>query len=353
MKKRRVYAMGAVVLLLLLGGWIMVQVATTPSPEALQIPVAMAAQPAPPSADLAAAAQHFLDTLNDEQRAQAVFSFDSAERFNWHFVPRTRQGLGLGAMTDAQRTAAYALLQTALTEKGYAKATGIVELEGILGRDPGRYYVSVFGTPSVAEPWGWRFEGHHLSLNFSSVTQTVVAATPSFWGANPAEVRQGERSGWRVLAAEEDEARALWNLLTDAQQQRARIANQAPRDIITGADRHARLERFEGLPAAEMTTTQQAQLQVLLDVYLNNMAADVATTQRDAIDDAGLDALYFAWAGSAERGEAHYYRLHGPTVLIEYDNIQNGANHIHAVWRDLQDDFAEDLLRQHYEQHAH
>jgi hypothetical protein len=212
--------------------------------------------------------------------------------------------------------------------------------------------VTIFGPPSKDAPWGWRFEGHHLSLNYTSVTDEL-AATPAFFGANPAEVPRGDRKGWRLLAAEEDRARALLGLLDDAQRAQAVIATAAPRDVITGADRHARLERFEGLPASAMTPAQRDTLLRLVEEYVHNMPPDVAAAQWAKMEEAGLDKLHFAWAGSARRGEGHYYRIHGPTLLIEYDNTQNDANHVHSVWRDLDDDFGEDLLRKHYDENGH
>jgi len=307
------------------------------------------------------AARAFLALLDDDARATAHRTFDSEERFNWHFIPRRRNGLPLKAMTDAQREAAHTLLQSALSEQGYTKASNVMALERILGvlennpshRDPDNYYVTIFGTPSPEAPWGWRFEGHHLSLNFSSVTNALVATTPAFFGANPGEVLSGEHKGWRVLAVEEDRARSLLALLDDAQRARAMIATTAPNDVITGADRHARLERYEGLPASAMTPAQRDTLLHLIELYTHNMPSGVAAAEWERIRASGIDSLYFAWAGSTERGEAHYYRIHGPTLLLEYDNTQNNANHIHTVWRGFDRDFGEDLLRRHYEESDH
>ena len=346
MQARTLFALGG----LLLGGAALFALAQVNTPPA-----------ALPATGMEEAAQAFLDLLDDDQREQAHMAFDSEERFNWHFVPRNRNGLPLKAMTDRQREAAHALLRSALSERGYEKATNVVELEGILGvlennptrRDPEKYYVTIFGTPSKEAPWGWRFEGHHLSLNFSSVTNEVVATTPAFFGANPAEVPRGDRKGWRVLHAEEDRARALLGLLNDDQRARAMIAETAPRDIITGADRHARLQGFEGLPAASMTPAQRDSLLRLVEEYTHNMPSDVAAATWARIEEAGIDRLHFAWAGSDRRGQGHYYRIHGPTLLLEYDNTQNNANHIHTVWRGFDNDFGEDLLRNHYEESDH
>ena len=314
-----------------------------------------------PAASMEEAAQAFLDLLDDDAHARAYMAFDSDERFNWHFVPRRRQGLPLKAMTARQQEAAHALLQSALSQRGYEKTTSVIELEGVLGglesnptrRDAENYYVTIFGTPSKATPWGWRFEGHHLSLNYTSVTDELLAATPAFFGANPAEVPRGDRKGWRVLAIEEDRARTLLALLDEAQRDRAMIASTAPRDIITGADRHARLERFEGLPASAMTPAQRDTLLRLVEAYIHTMRPDIAAAQWTKMEEAGIGELHFAWAGSTRRGEGHYYRIHGPTLLIEYDNTQNDANHVHSVWRGFDNDFGEDLLRKHYQESDH
>jgi hypothetical protein len=310
--------------------------------------------------DVAAAAEAFLGSLDDATRARAVFPFDGEERFDWHFIPRERKGLPLKDMTGEQRTAAHVLMQSVLSSQGYLKATGVMQLEGILGaltnsarRDPEDYYFQIFGTPGQDDPWGWRFEGHHISLNFTSATNEMTVATPAFMGSNPAEVRGGPFAGWRLLGAEEDRARTLLGMLSEAQRAKAIIADTAPRDIITGNDRHARLERFEGLPASEINDIQREALLYLIGEYVHNARPDIARARMEKIHEAGIDNLYFAWAGSVRRGEGHYYRVHGPTVLIEYDNTQGNANHVHSVWRDLEDDFGEDLLRKHYEESDH
>lgn len=307
------------------------------------------------------AAQHFISLLDSDQLRHAVYEFEDTTRYDWHFVPRERTGLPLRSMTAAQRAAGHALLRSTLSAAGYLKATGIMHLEQILGilenrpdrRDPEAYFFWIFGTPSLTEPWGWRFEGHHLSMNFTSVADSLVVATPTFLGANPATVPSGPFAGTRVLGAEEDLARELILSLTDRQRARAILAEEAPRDIITGADRHVTLERMEGLPASDMTEVQRVMLRAVLMEYVGNMDPSIAERQLAKLEAAGMGRLHFAWAGSVEPGEGHYYRIHGPTVLIEYDNTQNDANHVHSVWRDLTDDFGGDLLRQHYDRAGH
>lgn len=307
------------------------------------------------------AAEAFLSTLDDDERQRATFAFDNEERYNFHFTPIPREGLPLADMTMDQIRAVHALLRTALSSRGYLKATSIMQLEYVLRtiesprwrRDPELYYVSIFGTPAEGEPWGWRFEGHHLSLNYTSVTSELTATTPAFFGANPAEVRTGERTGLRVLGAEEDLGRHLVQMLDDRQQEIAIIATDAPRGMITGNDRKAQLEEMAGIPASELTSDQRNLLWALVQEYVRNARPDLAEQQLQKIRDAGFDEIHFAWAGSTTLGEPHYFRVHGPTVLIEFDNTQGDGNHIHSVMRDLTDDFGEDLLRQHYDEHDH
>jgi hypothetical protein len=309
-----------------------------------------------PAGQPVAAAHAFLALLDAEQRARATRTFDDPERFEWFFTPVPRNGLPLGQMTTEQRAAALRLLQSVTSSQGYLKATGVLHLEGILAvledrpdrRDPENYHVWIFGTPSPDQPWGWRFEGHHISLNFTS-HDGVTVSTPAFLGANPARVPSGPFAGWRLLANEEDLARALVRSLDAAQRERAIISATAPPDIITGNDRRASLERMEGLPVAAMTAHQRALFMRLLAEYVGNADPAIARPRMARIEEVGLDHLHFAWAGSLAVGGPHYYRIHGPTVLIEYDNIQNDANHVHSVWRDLENDFGEDILRRHYE----
>jgi hypothetical protein len=309
-------------------------------------------------AEMREAAVAFIETLDDSGRAAALIPFEDEERFNWYYTPRDRRGFSIQNMTLEQRRAAHDLMQSALSRQGYLKATSIMRLEEILLelndmpqlRNPEAYYFSIFGTPSADAPWGWRLEGHHLSLNYSSVSDSLIAVTPAFMGSSPAEVRTGPYAGLRVLGVQEDLARELLFSLTDEQRTRAVISETAPRDIVTRNQREALLEQFEGLPASEMTPAQQAILRELIHEYTHNMKDGPAQEQMAKIEAAGFDQLYFAWAGSGERGQPNYHRVHGPTVLIEHDNTQSNGNHIHSVWRDLTNDFGEDLLRLHYEQ---
>ena len=310
---------------------------------------------------MATAADVFIETLSADQRDQGTWEMDAEQRFDWHFIPRERYGVLLKDMNPEQRTAAHGLLQSVLSSQGYLKATGVMQLEGILGviegrpdrRDPEDYYFNIFGTPSEDGAWAWRFEGHHISMNFASAGGGVPSVTPTFMGSNPALVGEGPNAGRRLLGAEEDLARELLALLSAAQLRTVIIEAEAPRDIITGNARMVEFDTYQGLRASEMNATQSHALMLVIREYLNNASAEVADAKMQEILDAGLENLHFAWAGSTERGEGHYYRIHGPTVLIEYDNTQGGANHVHSVLRDPQNDFGDDLLRRHYEEADH
>jgi len=306
------------------------------------------------------AANAFIEVLGEAERERALYTLDDPERFNWVFVPTTRDGLAFREMSVEQRTAAHALLAATTSSQGYQKAVGVMRLEELLAqleerpdfRDPEDYHFWIFGEPSVTEPWGWRFEGHHISLSFTS-SDGMIVATPSFIGANPARVEEGVFAGWRLLAKEEDLARELLMSLDGAQRTRAVIQADAPNDIITGNDREVTITERSGLPASAMNAEQRDLLLRLVSEYTGNMDQSIASKQMAKIEESGFGELHFAWAGGGEPGERHYYRIHGPTVLIEYDNTQNGANHIHSTWRDLTDDFGEDLLRRHYEESDH
>ncbi|MBI2929783.1 MAG: DUF3500 domain-containing protein [Verrucomicrobia bacterium] len=314
-----------------------------------------------PAEEMAEAAHNFLAALAPEQRAKATFEWKDDERLNWHFIPRARKGIPFKEMTPAQRPLAHALLSTGLSQRGYAQATTIMSLEQILleleqgkgpTRDPELYFVSIFGQPDEQGTWGWRVEGHHLSVNFT-VVGGQIAAAPSFFGSNPGEVRDGPRQGLRVLGEEEDLGRQLVKSLTDAQRKTAIIDATAPKDILTEAKRKVTPLEQTGLAYAKMTASQRRLLGELVRMYAHRHRPDVAHKDLEKIEKAGWGKLRFAWAGGVERGEGHYYRVQGPTFLLEYDNTQNNANHIHSVWRDFANDFGEDLLRRHYQEVPH
>jgi len=332
---------------------------------AILVAAFMGRAPESPLADtgsrMASAAEAYVATLGSAERDRGTWELDAEQRFDWHFVPWERYGVRFRDMNPEQRTAAHGLLQSVLSSQGYLKATGVMQLEGILGqiegrpdrRDPQDYYFNIFGTPSGDGAWAWRFEGHHISMSFTAAGDAPPSVTPAFLGSNPHVVGEGPNAGRRLLGAEEDLARELLALLTDAQLRTAIIEAEAPQDIVTGNARRVELDHFEGLPASEMNDAQTHALMRVIEEYLNNASAEVADAQMHRIHEAGLENLHFAWAGSTERGEGHYYRIHGPTVLIEYDNVQGGANHVHSVWRDPENDFGDDLLRRHYAEVEH
>jgi hypothetical protein len=304
--------------------------------------------------------------LNDGQRAAASFPFGDPERTRWAYVPQRRTGIPLQAMDAGQRAAAFDLLGTGLSERGTGLARGIIELEGILRdlegaagnlggprRDPELYYMALFAGPGGTHPWGWSFEGHHLSVNVTDLGPHGQIVAPLFMGANPARVPSGPREGARLLAAEEDLAFELLQMLDPRQRARATIAAQTFSDIVTRNVPVVEPMAFAGLPAAEMTIGQQRQLRRLLELYAGRMADSSASRQLRRVEEAGFGRLHFAWAGAHQPREPHYYRIHGPTVLVEYDNIDSGANHVHTVWRDLENDFGGDLLRRHYARQPH
>ncbi|MBL9157495.1 MAG: DUF3500 domain-containing protein [Verrucomicrobiales bacterium] len=316
------------------------------------------------AADMADAAKVLLASLTDDQKAKMVYELTDEERENWHFIPKPfegdgmRGGLTLKDMRPDQRHLAYALLSTALSHRGYTTALEIMSLEQVLWelenqapkRDTLMYYISIFGEPG-SKAWGWRWEGHHLAQNFTIVDGKVVAATPNFFASNPGEVREGPRAGLRVLAGEEDVARRLVQSLDDAQKAKAVTGAEAPEDILTSAEKKVGPLGGEGIGYAALNPEQQKNLKELMDVYIRRVKPDVADDELAAIEKTGLDQIVFAWLGGIEKGQPHYYRVQGPTFLLEYANTQNGANHVHAVWRDFEGDFGRDLLREHYQAH--
>ena len=311
---------------------------------------------------MAAAAGQFLAKLSDDQRSTASLSVeDEAERKNWHYTPVERQGLMLKDMDAVQVDYAHRLLATGLSGAGVHKAKSIIDLEPILReiegpggkwkRDPERYYVSVFGTPGDGRKWGWRFEGHHVSVNYTIVNGELIGPTPVFFGSNPARVLHGEKEGIRALKEEEDVARDLLASLDDDQKKVAIVSDEAPADILTKNVPKMGDELSsepEGLGGRDMTEAQNATVQELIEVYVRRLPDAVAEQELARVRTVEAGDIRFAWAGSEERGEGHYYRVVGPVFLAEYDCTQNDANHIHAVWRNPLNDFGDDILARHY-----
>ncbi len=316
------------------------------------------AREVPPLRLVATAAQHFLDSLDATQRAQATLPFSHEERENYRYTPRDRAGLPLKEMSQTQQDSAKMLLTATLSEKAQLKVTQIMGLEAILAeiekrpdfRDPQRYFVAIFGTPGDPLGWGWRFEGHHISLNFTYVEGKKVSLTPSFFGTNPGEVRQGPLTGMRVLAAEEDLARALVSSLVVSGKTEVIFSAQPPADVLSAELRHATLLRPVGISGTALSEAQGTVLLQLISEYTGRYRKEEAAADFAKIKAAGIGEIRFGWAGGIQRGEPYYYRIQGPTFLMEGCNVANGANHQHAVWRDFEGDFGRDLLGEHIKQ---
>jgi hypothetical protein len=312
------------------------------------------------------AANAFLASLPADLRAKSTFPIDSPERLAWHFVPKDRIGASLLELDGTQSELIGPLLATALSPEGLLEARGVMKHENILRRietasgaplasrrDPGKYHTAVFGSPTASTPWAWRFEGHHLSVNVTQLPGAPPIVAPLFIGANPAKVPSGAEAGFRLLAAEEDLGRELITMLSADKRKTALIKETAFADILTGNDPKVKPLALEGLAVTDMNAAERAQLRRLLELYVGRMTAATAQDALARIDHAGFEKVRFAWAGGLEVGAPHYYRIHGPSVLIEYDNTQNDANHIHTVYRDLERDLGGDALRAHYQRDAH
>lgn len=310
--------------------------------------------------EMAAAANSLIASLADGQKSKAVFPFDDDHRLGWHFIPMERKGLPLKEMEPEQLHLTTALLASSLSGSGLAKASSIMSLEKVLQviegpnrrfpRDPELYFVSIFGEPGPGKSWGWRFEGHHLSLSFTVADGVHISATPSMMGTNPGIVLDGPHQGLQVLADEENLGRELAKSLTDEQRKQAVIADKAPEDIVTTNLRKITPLEPAGVGWKDLDESQRKLVWKLVEIYVRRARHDVADVDLKKITDAGQENIYFAWAGGVDRGQGHYYRIQGPTFLIEYDNTQNNANHIHCVYRDFTEDFGEDLLKRHYEE---
>ena len=314
--------------------------------------------------DMSAAANKFLETLSARQQAKTQFLFDQEERYNWHYIPKDRKGISLSDLNEDQRKAAMNLLRTALSDTGFNKTIAIIELEAVLRevegrssiddyRDPGKYYFSIFGHPAVDSIWGWRLEGHHISFNFSTENNRLVSGTPGFLGANPAIVLSGPEKGKQILKDETELGFALLHSFDAKQAEKVIINTEAPAEIITAANRKAVISDPGGILYSELDDAQQKNFLQLLSVYINRYTRLFAMDMMQDIETAGLPNLRFAWAGAQQPGKPHYYRILGPTIIIEYDNTQNNANHVHTVIRDLKNDFGGDELLKHYKKSQH
>lgn len=305
------------------------------------------------------AATKFLESLTPELRKKATFGFDDPHRTRWYFTPQqdkdkkfTRKGVRLEELTAGQKTAAMGLLKTGLSARGYDQATTILTLEGLLAelegprsamtRNNGWYFVSVFGEPSATGQWGWRFEGHHMSVNYTLAKGQVISATPILFGANPAEVKAGDKKGLRALPEIEDHARALIKSLSEEQHKLAKQSKDFA-EIKEGQPK-ADVGAPVGIRADKLTAAQQDTLTKLLTAYTERMPADLAEAEQKRVKATAAEKLFFAYSGSPEPGKGYTYRVYAPEFVVEFLNIQadsakNPANHIHSTWRRLPGDF--------------
>lgn len=308
---------------------------------------------------LAGAARSFLDSLEPDLRHEAHLHFQDAERRRWHYTPRQRAGLALADMGRPQAKAAHRLLAAGLRLESYAGAVAIMGLEEVLDvleggradRHGGDYWVTVFGDPGEGDAWGWRFEGHHLSVNYT-LTGERVAATPLFLGANPAHVTSGSATVLRPLGREEDLALALLDALDEGQRARAVFSDEAPPDIVTGEQPGSPggLEP-RGVSGGDLSGDAARTLSALAATFVGRLPDELARPRLAELEATGAAALHFAWAGEVRLDRPHYYRLQGPGLLAELDDTEPGGNHVHTVLRDPDDDFGADALRAHRDGH--
>ena len=309
------------------------------------------------------AATSFLHSLDEKERNKTTFDFDDPHRVSWEFLPAAmikRKGISLTELNKKQKMFAYDLLETGLSKSGNEKILNIIDLERVLleltGSDiriPELYSIMIFGEPSIESNWAWRFEGHHVSLNVTIVDGTMTATAPRFLGSNPAKVTEGDRQGLRALGKEEDLARELFKSFDAKQQKIAHFQSIAYGEIVTNRATEVGPLGYVGLRANRMTSDQKTLLETLIETYASTMPKVLADERMNQLREADMDKIRFGWAGGTEVGEPHYYRIQGPTFLIEYDNVQNKANHVHTIWRDFTGDFGRDLLKEHYLNHPH
>ncbi len=329
----------------------------------LFLPISLSAQQNKEANSIVAKAATFINSLNEQQKKIALFSFNELNRYEWHYVPPTqipRQGIAIKDLAPAQKKLVNFLLQAFLSKEGYDKTKSIMALENVLqelepnnkSRISENYFIAIYGSPKKDSVWGWKFSGHHLALNFT-VIKDKIAFAPFFFGANPATVKSGMQKGLRVLKAEEDFGFELLNSLTQSQKQKAIFQLEAFSEIVTTNSAKATPLNPTGIFAKDITTEQKTILNKLIAAYLSSMPPTLAKIRMNKIRVADMDSLCFGWAGDTMPGKPHYYRVQGKTFLIEFDNTQNNANHIHTVWRDFNGDYGLDLLKEHYQNSPH
>ena len=305
------------------------------------------------------AASSFYDNLDAKARNKALFHYLDGERIFWYYPPLNRHGLPLKDMTKKLKSLVFTLLETGLSSDAFNQTLQIINHELILKeleireniktfvRDPERYYFTIFGNPKSKDPWGWRFEGHHVSIHFSIWSDKIISVTPLFLGVNPAEVKDGDSKGLRILKKREDLAFELVNSMSKDQHHIATIYENTPKDIITYNSSRVTVPVVEGISWDELKIGQQKLLKLLIAEYVNQVNPNLVKSKLEYLESNTLKSVKFGWAGGINLGEAYYYRIHGGNLFIELDNYQSGANHVHSVWRDVENDFAQDVLREH------
>lgn len=305
----------------------------------------------------------FLHSLNQAQRDKTQFKFGDSSKTRWHYLPGAswdREGIQLHELNETQKGLLFSLLQDFLSKSGYSKTKRIIELEEVLAqlggspslRDPEKYFAAFYGNPERDSLWSWSFEGHHISLNFTVLNNTV-SMTPRFFGANPAVIPDGKRKGERTLDKEEDIGLELIHSMSASQKQKALFQENAFPDITTTNAAEVNPPDPVGIAVKELNHTQQNILIKLLNEYLSAMPPELASKRMENLRKEEFEKIHFGWAGATKLGEPHYYRIQGKTFLVEFDNTQNNANHIHTVWRDFDGDFGRDLIREHYQTSDH
>jgi len=310
--------------------------------------------------EMTEAATNFLALLPPDALEKATFPFEDEERLRWSNLPGNyrRVGLKMKELDDAQKKALHRLLLTALSQEGYLKAMQIMRLDekirqGHLENDnqkvasrygEGMYWIVFFGEPAIGQNWGWKFEGHHFSLNLT-VGTSGISVTPLFVGANPAILEEGAYAGLSTMSEEQENSWKLYRSFSDEQREQATLPGKMPDDILTRTGNEVHTQSFAGLPASEMQDYQKELLVKTAMGWIGNLRKELAEAEMEKIDQAGIDKLHFAWAGGGKPGEARYFRIHGPACIIELDNRSYEPNHIHSLWRSLEEDMGKAFVK--------
>jgi hypothetical protein len=331
--------------------------------------------------DMVKVTNDFLESLSPNEKSVVLFAMDDSLRTQWTNLPiglAPRKGLRYGDLSEQSKISFHKILSTIFSSQGYLKTFAIMQVDDILHEifeitherdqideqtigfirtldwDYGNYFIAILGNPTMDDAWGFKFEGHHISINLT-VTKDSFTMTPLFLGSDPAVVEVTQYAGLRPLSKEEDYGFWFVNTLDDTQKAKATLSQEVPKDILTNPDRPQWYADFMGIKGSELRPEQQKILQYLIEEYMNNMEKEKAEEYLDILHARGMDEVYFAWIGSYEPMKAHYYMIHSPDFIIEYDNVGflDNANHIHSIFREKGNDFGEDILRKHLLEHKH